>query len=48
MCESNKFKKWHKIECAKYTKDYIEIEDKVNEAMRPWNLKVEYIESEEK
>lgn len=42
MSETKEFKKWHKIETAKHMGNQIEIDNAVNEAMRSWNLKVEY------
>ncbi len=41
MTETAKFKAWHKRECARHTGELLKIEDAVDQAMRPWNLKEE-------
>lgn len=41
MIETDKFKKWHKIECMRRNGVLEDIERKVEELMRPHNLKVE-------
>ena len=42
LVESDKFKKWHKIESAKRMGLYEGIEEKVDEMMKDENLKVEH------
>jgi protein subunit release factor B len=46
LVESDKFRKWHKLECARRTGEIARIEEdikrRVEEAMRPENLKIEY------
>lgn len=41
MAESEKFKKWHKMECARLTGLQARIDAEVERQMRPKNLKVE-------
>lgn len=47
MAKSEKFKAWHKMECARRLGIEQEIRDRVDELMRPWNLKVEVREDGE-
>lgn len=41
MAESNKFKSWHKIETARRLGKQKQIDDNVDQQMKPWNLKTE-------
>ncbi len=43
MAQSEVFKKWHKIECAKRLGLLNDIEEIINESMCDKNIKVEYI-----
>lgn len=42
MAETDKFKAWHKLEVARQLGEEQKIKDKVEEGMRPWNIRVEY------
>lgn len=42
MAETAAFNAWHKMECARRMGKAAQIEDAVNEAMRPQNIRVEY------
>ena len=46
MSETDRFKHWHKVECSRLLGEETKIKDRVEEAMRPWNLKVEYLEED--
>lgn len=41
LVATSKFKAWHKLECAKYLKDYVSIEERVKREMNPKNLRLE-------
>ena len=41
MASDTKFKKWHKIECAKKMGNIKDVENKVNQMMEPKNIKIE-------
>ena len=41
MAESNTFKAWHKIECARRMGDKLSIDEKVDRAMSDENLKID-------
>lgn len=41
MAESEKFRKWHRMECARRAGRLAEIEREVDRAMRPENLRVD-------
>ena len=41
MSNTVKFKVWHELECAKHLGDLRQIEDAVEQQMRPWNLNEE-------
>ena len=41
MADTDKFKAWHKMECARRSGDLTAIVDKVERAMRPWNISEE-------
>lgn len=41
LVESDKFKKWHKLECARRLGTFVDIEQQVEKEMRSENLKVE-------
>ena len=41
---SDKFQRWFRIECAKRLGQFADLETKVDEMMRPHNLKIEDIE----
>lgn len=43
LVNSEKFKTWHKLECAKRLGQAVDIEEWVNEQMRPKNLLIEEI-----
>ena len=45
LTESNKFKVWHKQKVMEHTLNLQKIEEKVNEMMRPENLKIETYDS---
>jgi len=38
LVESAKFKTWHELECAKHLGDLQQIDDRVEQQMRPWNI----------
>ncbi|KKL85670.1 hypothetical protein LCGC14_1952380 [marine sediment metagenome] len=42
LVETNRFKKWHRVECARHMFDKKQVEAKVDRMMAPKNLKVEY------
>jgi len=42
MAQSDRFKAWHKQECARRMGEEQKIKDRVEDQMRPWNIKVEY------
>ena len=41
LLETEAFKKWHKIECARAMGNYINIDEQVDKAMKPENLRIE-------
>jgi hypothetical protein len=45
LIKTPEFQKWYKIECAKRLGLYVNIEQKVEEDMRPENLRIEYFDS---
>lgn len=38
MINTDTFKMWHRLECARRMGDEMKIRDAVNEAMKPWNI----------
>ena len=42
MAATQRFKLWHKRECARLMGEEQKIKDAVDDAMQPWNLNVEY------
>lgn len=47
LIKTPEFQKWYKIECAKRLGLYADIEQKVEEDMRPENLKIEYYDTKQ-
>ena len=43
LINSDKFKRWHKLEVAKRLGNVVSVEEKVEEMMHPDNIKVEFI-----
>lgn len=43
LINSDKFKSWHKAECARQMGNEISVEEKVDQMMHPDNLKIEYL-----
>lgn len=47
MAQTDKFVAWHKMKVAKMLGEEQKIHDAVENAMRPWNLAVEYFDPNE-
>jgi len=45
MTETKRFKAWHKLEVSRCLGDENAIKQRVEEAMKPWNLMIEYGET---
>lgn len=41
MAKTDRFKTWHRLECARRMGDEVNIRDAVEDAMRPWNIREE-------
>lgn len=41
MAETEKFKTWHRLECARRMGDEVKIRDAVEDALKPWNIREE-------